>query len=796
MEITQIFNILLILEHISPISIIELICLEEMLLKALKFLSVISALCLLQNSISYAKTYDSDFGDEIRKDRKKLFYRICMDAYRDIPKRGGDLLCPIYASNVQGEDFKSIFESMQLEFKNMARRNKHLPRVILTEKHTKNEFKKVLEDKDPKYKQIFFPDEVISGTSSNQDSKPSAKIPRIIPVKVIDLSENDLNTGNSYVQGKVDDVVNRPNTSKVNVSNAKDSSDDADDKEKLDSRIQTVENEDDSVGNSEVADNSLKQPVEISPRTVSEEKTEVANQPVKPDVKAPVDSGNEVVNKPVHYSDEKVREIYNDSLMTGLKYVCVDQLKKKNGKLKDEDYTYCDSFVSKQKDKSISQILDALKNDPRINGSISEAVLKKLIITVAIRNGYDDKQLTSFVYNHGGDIKKLDIANVADEGSKERSPAVIGEAVVNESNTPDIEKTLTDAYATILANEIAKNCSAEDTKCIEDITNKINSQRDAALANLGIKSSLENRKPATVEVASPEEDVSIQVAPLSTVTTPPISEVNCEDQIQQGIRELLQKDENNILGKQFQLTSLKMALQIMENRSKKSYDNVEDFIQNDQKKLLARDNKKVLEDLVTFYRDYGKVKDDDFIDKTFNKVVGSHYFKSSTRIYNESASVMILADSLTNENSRFNEIDAASVWFSSEINKKFKQGTYHKNLTNLSSLTYRVLGKLKNEKPPINIEKLRLGIDTIEKDLSGNYEIMRNEIGEKFSDCFKGENASCNAKPAFDKNFAKSLMELTSKIKNSDNFSIEVDKSLKGSINGEFKFDFLPGQYK
>lgn len=736
---------------------------------------------MISSALVHAKTYDSDYGDEIKKDRQRLFYRICVDAYKDVPKRGASLLCPTYARKIEGNDFHSIFDSMQSQFRDMARRNSHLPRVILTEKKTKKEFLNLLEEqenKDPKYVEFLFPGD--SDTTRTAPPAPSRRVPRIIDVNVIDLSENDMNTGIAYIADQ--NINTNTNTNERTHNNVtargEDSSVD------LNTRNIAPQAPIKDVVESRTDDEieQIKQPVASSSSDNS-----ASSNTVQADDLSSVANTN-AANNSNKYTDEEVRQIYNESLEIGLTKYCVSIIKQNNGKATQKDVLYCDKFAKNQKDKSIEDIIQAFKNDPALKADVREAVLKKLITTIAIREGYDEKQIGEFVYS-GGHVKVADVANtptvdeIKPSDSQSRGPAVVNMA------PDDVEDTLRDAYARILQSEIAKNCSSTDTKCIEDISRKINEQRDAALANL---------KPTPIkidEVSEIKEPQAVEEIKIPAVK-PVVSEANCEDQIQNRIRELLEKDDNNILGKQFQLTSLKMALQIMETRSKKRLDNVEEYIRVDQKKLLDRDNKQVIDSLVNFYRDHGKVEDENFIDKTFNKVAGSNYFRSSTRIYNDSASVMILADSLTNENSRFSEVDAASVWFASEINKNFRQGSYHNNLTNLSSLTFRVLGKLKNEKPPIDINKLKSGISQIEKDLSGNYEIMRKEIGEKFADCFQGEFASCNAKPAFDKNFARSLMDLTSKIKNNENYSLEIDRSLKGAINEEFKFDFLPGQYK
>jgi len=671
----------------------------------LKFLSIL----LLFLSFSRYASADT-FSVQIEEDRQKLFYKICIEALKETEKAW---LCKHYAPRVVGESFEEVFKSMQYEFNNLSRRNKAVPKVILTEKRTKKEFKKLLANRSPEY-------------SSQVLGEPAPVIAKpVIPTKAPPISTKD----NGAVNAIVRDMTNN----------------DAD-----------VEEEEPVVV--------------VKPRPTPKPK------PVK-------------VSKTPEQLKAEHEKLYNDSLDEALTKLC-QKLINDRGEYDENSQSYCEDFASRNKNKSIDELLAEFKKDPKMQADVLKELLEKLIIAVAKKSGDLPEGFEQFIADGG--IKSN--ATVVDDVGRE--PSIIGEAEVDPA-----ESALVGAYDRILKSEIEKNCDKYDTKCIEDLTKKIYEQRDESLARLRpsvpavdvveepVVAAVE--KEPVVAVVEKEEEKPVVRAPSSMH-----NEVTCNDAIQARIKDLLQKDQNNIIGKQFQLTSLKMALQIMEKRDKSYTDNVEEFINRDQKELINKDNKQLLGQLVDFYRDYGKVDDQEFISKTFDKVRNSNYFTSSQRIYNDSASVMILADVLSNEESRFNEIDAASAWFASTVNEKFKAGSYHNNLTNLSSLTFRVLGKLKNEKPPIKLDKLKDSIGEIEKDLAGNYELMRQEIGEKFADCFKEDRAQCNSKDAFNVNFAKSLMMMTAKIKNNDEFNVEVGRSLKGSISGGFKFDFLPGQYK
>lgn len=715
---------------------------EETLLKFLSILLIF---------LSFAPYANADtFSVQVEEDRQKLFYKICIEALKETPKAW---LCKHYAPRVEGESFSEVFRSMQYEFNNLARRNKAVPQVILTEKRTRKEFNKLFADREPEYIAEFFGEQTTVKPGATSVERQAAPTPRPRKEENIDAVVRDL-TDNAP------DIENKPRPSKKPTA---------------------------PVVQVPVEPVTPAKPVVVVEEPVAEP---VVKEPVV--IKEPVTTIQPIVVKLSPEELKKVHEkLYNDSLDEALTKLC-QKLINDRGEYNETTEEYCKKFAARNKDKSIDELLVEFKKDPKIQADVLKELLEQLIIAVAKKNGTLPEGFEEFVASGG--IKRERNTAVADAS---REPSVVGEAEVDPA-----EAALTDAYDRILKSEIEKNCNQYDTKCIDDITKRIYEQRDDAIARLKPAPTPVEEKPVAVAV-TPEPTVVVEEPKEPVVELPPArapsslhNEVTCNDAIQGRIKELLQNDQNNILGKQFQLTSLKMALQIMEKRDRRYTDNVEEFINRNQKELVNKDNKKLLGQLVDFYRDYGKVDDQEFISKTFNKVKNSNYFKSNTRIYNDSASVMILADVLSNEESRFSEIDAASAWFASTVNAKFRSGTYHNNLTNLSSLTFRVLGKLKNEKPPIKLDKLKASIDAIEKDLAGNYELMRQDIGEKFADCFKEDRAQCNSKDAFNVNFAKSLMLMTSKIKSNDDFNIEVGKSLKGSISGGFKFDFLPGQYK
>ncbi len=306
------------------------------------------------------------------------------------------------------------------------------------------------------------------------------------------------------------------------------------------------------------------------------------------------------------------------------------------------------------------------------------------------------------------------------------------------------------------------------------------------------KISLDNINRA---IAQAQEEAAVKIIPKAVeVEVVPVPELNCEDELKKQLLSLLKEDKQNILGKQFQKTSLKLALNLINNRSNKNIKTLEDFISRDQQKLISSDNQNVLAKMMKFYQEHGKIEDANFIKNQFGDVKEASYWNKEKRLSNENISAYLLAESLSNDKSSFSEVDAATVWFAHQANSVFEKGTAEANLTNMSALVYRQVGLLKRDLP-VKVKKLEEVISGIDSELDLALTSLKEKVEKNLSQCIVNgvfNGSQCWSQATFDSGLAQTIMGLNAQIINDKDFQISMDNKLKGEISGNFKFDFFP----
>lgn len=268
-------------------------------------------------------------------------------------------------------------------------------------------------------------------------------------------------------------------------------------------------------------------------------------------------------------------------------------------------------------------------------------------------------------------------------------------------------------------------------------------------------------------------------------------EINCEDLVYKEIDNLLQNDNQNILGKLYQITSLKIAKQVVQNMGAKSYPNasLESYITNQKKYYSAPEAKKVLD----LYRNHGRLLDAKFIE---DNIVTSGVSYHKSRLDNDKVSAFLLADVYSNpEKTAFNELDAATAWFMGRVSEKspFKAGSSGSNLMNMSVLVYRninlLAGSEEDSKSRIDrvLQEQELKLKELFSSLQKDVETkLAQQCGSYFdSPCWKGVT------DVFSNKVARSFVKLGESIN-----SLDIKPGLTGSINGKYKFNFLDKEFR
>ena len=216
-------------------------------------------------------------------------------------------------------------------------------------------------------------------------------------------------------------------------------------------------------------------------------------------------------------------------------------------------------------------------------------------------------------------------------------------------------------------------------------------------------------------------DFSLVQIPTQAETSIPLS---CEDQALQELIQLILKDKENVLGKMFDLTSLKLAKSIEENSpnartlEEAGRDSAEELKERIAKIKTSPDVEK---NLASIYSRYGKLIDlkraDQDTEALVKRIENLNYSKKSTRIKNSEVSAYILATSIADPDSDLNDIDAASVWAMEKIraaaetrDRSYAIGRENGNHLNVSSRVAIYLGNIRG--------RARLSIEQIEQKLN------------------------------------------------------------------------------
>jgi len=260
----------------------------------------------------------------------------------------------------------------------------------------------------------------------------------------------------------------------------------------------------------------------------------------------------------------------------------------------------------------------------------------------------------------------------------------------------------------------------------------------------------------------------------------------CEDKAIEYYQDVIAEDKTNILGRQFQLTTLKLArMSIADSRP-----SLEDKIKKLSNSIDPNDPK--LKKIDQLYKDYGYEND---LESVLDSMRTASYWDRSTRFYNDDVSAFILLAKEVDSDLGLTERDAAITWFMSYVSdtaaSKMGATSASANLTNLSSRLANFTGAYA-EKRSLTDSEIEKAITELEKDINKTMTKLHQElVVELGPECFDNGifAGSCNYTDEMGNLLlSQSLMDLTGELKKN---KIE---SLENSIlsqKGKFKLSLL-----
>ena len=272
------------------------------------------------------------------------------------------------------------------------------------------------------------------------------------------------------------------------------------------------------------------------------------------------------------------------------------------------------------------------------------------------------------------------------------------------------------------------------------------------------------------------------VAEEVTPTVKEDKETDCNEKLTLEIAKLLEDDEKNIIGLQFELTVIKMAAQVVGSQ-RVSLEGLAKKYEKD----LAKVDSGILEKMKELYKKHGLKEDEQkVLTHLKKKTASANYYDKDKRFFNQESSAFLMAYQQMNPESGIKDSDVSVLWFMDKVSEKSKtqNGQYSSlhNRTNLSTRISQYTGAIDASKAISKtsldemVKKQKIKIDAeflalIENFKQTNLPCYNEIFGE-------GEN-DCNL-DQIEARFSE-LLAVNSKISSSD--LVSIDDKLKGGID-------------
>lgn len=238
----------------------------------------------------------------------------------------------------------------------------------------------------------------------------------------------------------------------------------------------------------------------------------------------------------------------------------------------------------------------------------------------------------------------------------------------------------------------------------------------------------ESEPVKSVEVKSKEPEVENVEVPVQDAPK------DCKDELNQLILAFLSDEKKNILGKQYELTVLKVAQETQQSKQT----TLEGLIKSKSQELKKLDDGTIAE-LKSVYARYGVSEDLEKVMKFVqDRSDKASYYDKHRRFFNESSSAFLMAHKYQNKKSSIDDADIAVVWLMGKAGERAKeqsgQFSAQHNLFNLSTRVATYTGGITPEKK----------LD--EKDMEQKKVVLEKELESELNAIaqdFRKKNAAC-----------------------------------------------------
>ena len=248
----------------------------------------------------------------------------------------------------------------------------------------------------------------------------------------------------------------------------------------------------------------------------------------------------------------------------------------------------------------------------------------------------------------------------------------------------------------------------------------------------------------------------------------------CQDEAKREIRELLLSDHSGILLKQFELSTLKLALVT----SAPGYKTLEDYANNRAKELK---DSAIISELESIYTTYGE---SETLQSALESLELANYWKSNLRMDNKDAALFSELHRMSSESSPFNRSDSAILWLFDKLSKsQGSTGSVEFNQTLSSLYIARILGAVGSARK-VSYAELALQVEKVEGEFEQDFDSLLNSLSAEWKlRCQSVADLSCLARGGY-QNAIVSL-------RRTPEWLVAIEKGIfKQDSAGELKFEF------
>lgn len=208
----------------------------------------------------------------------------------------------------------------------------------------------------------------------------------------------------------------------------------------------------------------------------------------------------------------------------------------------------------------------------------------------------------------------------------------------------------------------------------------------------------------------------------------------CLERATSEVRSLLLSDHSNFLVKQFELTTLKLALVTSGHKDK----TLEDYVKS---RALELEGSSLIGEVAQLYTSYGEQKS---IDQILETLELANYWQAPMRLTNEDGALFVELHRLSSANSPFTKTDSAILWLFDYISEELgAPGSASFNQSLSSTHVARLLGALDTRGTPSFATIVRK-VEQLEDELENDFrELMTHMSAEWKLRCNPEEMAAC-----------------------------------------------------